>query len=48
MSCHRGRHLNLDAKHSYFPGPHFVSAVMGIALGLEQFQAMVKGWLDAF
>jgi hypothetical protein len=26
----------------------FVSAVMGIALGLEQFQAMLKGWLDAF
>jgi len=26
----------------------FVSAVMGIALGWEQFNAMVKSWLDAF
>jgi len=26
----------------------FVSAVMGIALGWEQFQAMLKGWLNAF
>lgn len=33
---------------AFFGIVSFVSAVMGIALGWEQFQAMLKGWLDAF